>query len=335
LKVVWVVEALRSSGGVRVVVECAEGLASRGHDVRIVTKDLGDGWIRTTVPVEVVATFEPRTMPDGDVAIATWFPTVVPTTRSGRFRKVFHLCQGYEGLQSFLAPRLAEIEEAYGQPIPKIVVSPHLADLLRRRFPGPWHHLPPSVRSESFRQDAGSRTAPAKPPRIGLIGPIEWEPKGIRVGLEAVRELKRRGWAVRLFRASPLPLSEGERSLVEPDGYGVGIRAADMPNWYHGLDLLLFAPFPEGEGLGLPPLEAMASGIPVVATDIPSLEFLPGEAAARVRPGDPLAIADAAERLLRNPAAWREQRARGLEFAATLRPERTLDVLERILCGSV
>ena len=334
MKVVWVVEAICLSGGVRVVVECAEGLVSRGHDVRIVTKDPGDGWIRTAVPVERVDTFEAGNFPEADVAIATWFPTVVPTVRAARFRRVFHLCQGYEGLQSFLAPRLAEIEEAYAQPVPKIVVSPHLREMLRERFPGPYHVLPPSVRADSFRPVPGRGERPASPPSIGLLGPIEWEPKGIAVALAALGELRRRAFDFRLFRTSPLPLSDVERSLLQPDRYDVSIRAADMPAWYHGLDLLLFAPYPEGEGLGLPPLEAMAAGVPVVLTDVPSLRFVPEEAASRVGPGDVAGLADAVEALLTDPALWARRRAAGLDFATTLRPARALDALEEILRGS-
>lgn len=331
MKVVWVVESLRGSGGVRVVVECAEGLASRGHDVGIVTKDPGDGWIRTSVPVQVVDSFASGSLPEGDVAIATWFPTVVPTVRSGRYRKVFHLCQGYEGLQSFLAPRLAEIEEAYAQPVPKIVVSPHLAELLKGRFPGPYHVLPPSVRADSFRPTLLRRDGPAAPPRIGVLGPLEWEPKGVGVALAAFRELRERGVAARLHRSSFLPLGDAERNLFAPDRYDVAIPASGMPVWYRELDLLLFAPFPDGEGLGLPPLEAMAAGVPVVLTDIPSLRFVPEEVVSRVRPGDFAGMAVAAESLLHSPDLWVRRSAAGLDFAASLRPERAQDALEGIL----
>lgn len=331
MKIVWVVEAMSFSGGVRVVVECAEGLSARGHDVRIVTRDPGDGWIRTDVPLEVVVAFGPATLPKSDVAIATWFPTVVPAVRSGRARRVFHLCQGYEGLHSFLAPRLAEIDEAYSQRIPKIVVSPHLAELLRGRFPGPWHVLPPSVRANCFRPGIARTEGTGARPRVGVVGPFEWEPKGVAVALGAIRELRERGIDARVFRTSPLPLSDAERGFLQPDRYDVAIRAADMPAWYQSLDLLLFAPYPEGEGLGLPPLEALASGTPVVLTDIPSLSFVPDEVVSRVRPGDASGMAAAAEELVRASDLWARRRQLGLAFAAELRPGRTIDALERVL----
>lgn len=319
------------SGGVRVIVELAEGLAERGHEVRIVTKDAGDGWIRSTIPVVVVPCFSRDSLPPGDVAIATWFPTVAPTLRAGRHPKVFHFCQGYEGLHDFLAHRLGEIEEAYAAPVTKIVVSPHLVDLLAPRFPGPYLAVPPFVRADVFAPGSAERTSASGARVIGLTGPFEWAPKGVTVALEAVRELARRGTAPVLHRLSPIPLSAEERHLVEPNRYEVGRPAAEMPAWYRGLDLLLFPSFPEGEGLGLPPLEAMASGVPVVMTDIPSLRFVPQGAVSRVAPGDSEAMASEAAKILDDQDLWRRRRAEGLRCAATLRPERTLDRLEELL----
>lgn len=331
LRVDWIVEAMTLSGGVRVVVELAEGLAARGHEVRIVTKDAGDGWIVPSVPVLVVPAFTRESLPEGDVAVATWFPTVVPALRAGRHRRVLHFCQGYEGLHSFLAHRLGEIEEAYAAPVARLAVSPHLVELLEPRFGGTWHVLPPSLRAEAFVPPA--RTAPAGVPTLGLAGPFEWAAKGVAVGLAAVEALARGGRAARLHRLSPLPLSNAERRLREPDRYDVALPAAAMPAWYHALDLLLFPSYPEGEGLGLPPLEAMAAGVPVVMTDIPSLRFVPLSAASKVPPGDAGAIAAEAARLLDDPALWLARRAEGLRFAATLAPARALDRLEEALAS--
>ena len=51
MKIVYVVESLELSGGVKVIVEHAEGLAARGHDVSIVTRDSRHAWIPIRVPV--------------------------------------------------------------------------------------------------------------------------------------------------------------------------------------------------------------------------------------------------------------------------------------------
>jgi glycosyltransferase involved in cell wall biosynthesis len=69
------------------------------------------------------------------------------------------------------------------------------------------------------------------------------------------------------------------------------------------------------EGFGLPPLEAMASGTPVVTSNVSSLPEVAGDAAMLVDPRDPHAIADGIYRLLTDERLRRELRTRGLARA--------------------
>jgi glycosyltransferase involved in cell wall biosynthesis len=69
------------------------------------------------------------------------------------------------------------------------------------------------------------------------------------------------------------------------------------------------------EGFGLPPLEAMASGTPVVTSNVSSLPEVAGDAALLVDPYDPTAIADGIDRVLRDESLRRQLRAKGLERA--------------------
>lgn len=81
----------------------------------------------------------------------------------------------------------------------------------------------------------------------------------------------------------------------------------EMPRWYQALDLFV-AP-QRWEGFGLTPLEAMACGVPVVATRVGAFEELvvEGETGFLVPPGDAPAIAQAVGRLLDDPALAAKQ----------------------------
>ena len=69
------------------------------------------------------------------------------------------------------------------------------------------------------------------------------------------------------------------------------------------------------EGFGLPPLEAMASGTPVVTSNVSSLPEVAGDAALLVDPYDPQAIADGVHRVLTDETLRHDLRLKGLARA--------------------
>ncbi len=70
----------------------------------------------------------------------------------------------------------------------------------------------------------------------------------------------------------------------------------DLPALYHAADVFIYPS--EYEGFGLPPLEAMASGTPVVASDIPIFREILEDAALLVNPLDVYSIASGIEKIL-------------------------------------
>ncbi len=77
------------------------------------------------------------------------------------------------------------------------------------------------------------------------------------------------------------------------------------------------------EGFGLPPLEAMACGTPVVTSNVSALPETVGDAALLVDPMDVDALADAVRRLWRDEALRGDLRARGTPRARDFSWERT------------
>ena len=117
----------------------------------------------------------------------------------------------------------------------------------------------------------------------------------------------------------PLVLLAGARAVFEL-GFPEGTRELadvpedDMPRLYAAATALLLPS--RYEGFGLPALEAMACGTPVVAARATSLPEVVGEAALLLPPNDASAWKDAAQRLVRDDALRRDLSARGRERAA-------------------
>jgi glycosyltransferase involved in cell wall biosynthesis len=85
------------------------------------------------------------------------------------------------------------------------------------------------------------------------------------------------------------------------------------------------------EGFGLPPLEAMACGTPVLTSSVTSLPEVVGDAAVTVDPYDIEAIAAAIYRLVDDPGLRSDLRARGLLRATRFSWDRTAQETLRIL----
>jgi glycosyltransferase involved in cell wall biosynthesis len=91
------------------------------------------------------------------------------------------------------------------------------------------------------------------------------------------------------------------------------VDGADMPGLYSGADLLAFPSL--YEGFGLPVLEAMACGTPVVTSSVSALPEVAGDAALLVDPKDVAGLAEAMERALADETLHADLRARGLQRA--------------------
>ncbi|QDR82042.1 glycosyltransferase family 4 protein [Sporomusa termitida] len=99
------------------------------------------------------------------------------------------------------------------------------------------------------------------------------------------------------------------------------VDACDLPHLYNLADAFAYVSL--YEGFGLPPLEAMQCGIPVLASNVSSIPEVVGEAAILINPLDTEAIADGLEQLLSDTSLYANLKAKGLERAATFQWRQT------------
>jgi len=107
----------------------------------------------------------------------------------------------------------------------------------------------------------------------------------------------------------------------------------ELPLWYNGATALVFPSI--YEGFGLPPLEAMACGTPVLTSNASSLPEVVGEAGLQVPPDDVDALAAALQQLVQDTELRAELGRRGLKRARRFTWERmaqeTAALYQRVL----
>lgn len=152
---------------------------------------------------------------------------------------------------------------------------------------------------------------------VGSVGRLDRQ-KGYRYLVHAFADILQEIPDAHLVIAGDGPERTMLEALAGRSGHAgrvhlLGLRS-DVPDLLHAFDLFVMPSIYEGFGLAL--VEAMAAGVPVVASAVDSLpEVLgadepDGPVGLLVPPADPAALADAVCEALRNPEPERVERAR-------------------------
>jgi len=124
------------------------------------------------------------------------------------------------------------------------------------------------------------------------------------------------GWLTEELHQTLAEMNQRER--VRLTGF---IPEGELASWLSAADAFVFPS--RYEGFGLPPLEAMACGTPVIASTSSSLPEVLGDDALLAAPDDIEGIGNAIEGLLGDPALAADLRERGLVRAARFTWEAT------------
>lgn len=333
LKITYLFESTTLWGGNKVALEQAEALSDAGYRITLLSKDTGPTWYPLRLAVIPVPNFDAATIPESDIIIGTYWPTVKAAYESGK-GTVVHLCQGYEGDYKEISHLKAAIDEVYSYPIPKLTVSPHLDKFLAERFNAETYYIGQMLNRKIFyppnKKDRKKWLEPLR--KLGLttmkilvVGPFQGDFKNVPTALKGILLAKERlGIPIKLIRASQFPLTREEIEVIRPHTYHFHVPHYTMGKIYRTADLFISVS-KEAEGFGLPALEAMGCGVPAILSRISSYTSFDDRLDyALFVHSQPEAISEAIKKMFRDRDLRLNLSNRGLEVAAKFTAEALL-----------
>jgi glycosyltransferase involved in cell wall biosynthesis len=222
-----------------------------------------------------------------------------------------------------------DLMELYDLPSERIVVTPYAADPIYR--PMDVDEARRAVK-ERFRIRAPYLLS------VGVLQPRKNLVRLVRAFNRIARDIPHRlvlvgkeGWAGEELRRAIAESPAGREPVFT--GY---VPDADLPALYAGADIFVYPSL--YEGFGLPPLEAMACGAPVITSNTSSLPEVVGNAGVTVNPLDTDALARAITDLLQDEARRSALRAAGLQRAGQFHWDHTaratIEVYRRVVAAA-
>jgi len=286
-------------GGVKVVSQHVKLLNEMGCETLLITRNVKkDLNLREMNLYEkpVLAQSEDE-LPDCDLYVGTMFNDVRWLFRKGK-GKVVHLCQGYEPInylsriegeiiterylrRGVLSPirkyidalkfkrRVKEIEAVYALPTVKAAVSKHLVELIEKKYRQKCSLIRNGIDPNIFYPDQRRVWSENGRVKILSVGSMQVGPKHIPDTLDSVKLLKGEGIPIEFTRVSSHPPLESEEVGKVVDHYYMSLKEQEMAQLYRNTDIFISSSL-EGEGFGLPAMEALASGVPSILTEISS-----------------------------------------------------------------
>jgi glycosyltransferase involved in cell wall biosynthesis len=302
MKIVILIDNMKFSGGRKVFFEYATYLKNSGHDVSILTLNKR-GEFSNSVNATQVNSFAPKNIPYTDILLATT-PREVKSAYKSKKGKVVHFCQGYEieDLEERVAGNI--LPERYHECIERglsgklkllkkkfywkrkrnyfnsiyklntnlITVSKHLKTILEERYKRPVHLCRNGIHTNFFHPDKNwhfEEFTKQNPCRIINIGPLKVTVKGIPDTLQAIKKAKSKGLPINFIRVTPhkTEITALEKEIA--DEYYTSLSSEELSDLMKKCDVYISNSL-EGEGFGLPAMEALGCGLVPILSNISS-----------------------------------------------------------------
>jgi len=209
---------------------------------------------------------------------------------------------------------LSELLCQYRLPYPKLVVSRYLERLLKERFGASVFFIGQAVYTKCCRSTSDQKEA------LLVVGQSEYEFKGIYRALEVASALKRTLPQLKLIRVSPTNTFIEESRSYFIDDFMIYIPPFRMGEVYALGKISIYMPYVEG--FGLPLLESLNCGVPVVASNIPPFREVCGNAYPLF--DDEKSAFTFAVRLLTDETFYRKLSGLGVKIASKFKKRRLI-----------
>lgn len=377
MKINFTLYSTSVTGGVRAIFEVANGLSKRGHNVTITSLEGDHTWfpliaevnyvdkpnfIKILNPIKRLKSREslryssitpvleqmkmgfeadlikPLTeaIPDCDINVATWFFTTYAVYRSEKGKQFYFFMDFDELAEKHGHYYHMLFKESLYLPLNIITISSWLKEWIKKHYDKDALVAGVGIEDKIFY------------PRPNILDDVQgyrimgifrgFDYKGDSDLIQALNIVKREVPDINLIMVASRDTLEGlkKKNRIEFDyTYFESPSDDKLAELYSSSDLFVFAS--HMEGFGLPPLEAMACGTPVVTTDSMGVrDFVEdGENALMIPPKEPEKIAESILRIYKDPKLSEKMKKNGLETAARFTWERVVDVFEKAFQDSL
>jgi len=355
MRITFVLSSLALSGGVMLVAEYANRLVARGHSVSLVTpaSSVDDEIQRMLVKdVRIITAARPlpagrsplalarltgsltAAIPSTDIVIATHTPTVIPVFLHTRRHRRVHSSWLYMDYPEMFRGRQPErflLDSAPRLVDQILTISQPLTDYVSRKTTTPIYTIGAGLPRQELLFNQPRLDAHDGLLRVLYVGD-DRPRKGLREFLAAAERVHATAPEMRLVIVSKKGCVVDTGVPYEFHLQPSHVRLSEL---YRSSALFVSASW--GEGLGYPPLEAMACGTPVVLTDSSGVRDYArdGENCLMVQPRDVEGLANAMARVLGDPELGDRLAQAGRRAASGYRWDAIMDQMEGALLDLV